>query len=153
MNESVPIGPGTRVTLTFALSMESGDLIDGTGETPASFTVGDGNLLPGFESAIFGMKQGESRRVLLEPDQAFGEPNPNNVHMLRRADFASDMTLEPGLVVSFTNPDLADIPGVVNRVFEETIEIDFNHPLAGKKLWFEVDVLEVKQVSFEIARM
>ena len=58
MKESVPIGPGTRVTLTFALSMESGDLIDGTGETPASFTVGDGNLLPGFESAIFGMKQG-----------------------------------------------------------------------------------------------
>ena len=153
MNESVPIGPGTRVTLTFALSMESGDLIDDTGETPASFTVGDGNLLPGFESAIFGMKQGESRRVLLTPDQAFGEPNPNNVHMLRRADFASDMTLEPGLVVSFTNPDQADIPGVVNRVFEETIEIDFNHPLAGKKLWFEVDILEVKQVSFEIARM
>ena len=153
MNESVPIGPGTRVTLTFALSTESGDLIDGTGETAASFTVGDGNLLPGFESAIFGMKQGESRRVLLTPDQAFGEPNPNNVHMLRRTDFASDMTLEPGLVVSFTNPDQADIPGVVNRVFEETIEIDFNHPLAGKKLWFEVDILQVKQVSFEIARM
>ncbi|MBT4162501.1 MAG: peptidylprolyl isomerase [Gammaproteobacteria bacterium] len=153
MANDVPVGPGTRVTLKFELKLESGDHIDGTGDESAIFTVGDGSLLPGFEKALFGMKEGEKGSFQIEAEHGFGPLNPDNVHMLRRSDFSEDMKLEPGLVVSFNDPEGKCIPGVVGRVFDETVEIDFNHPLAGRVLHFDAVILNVTQVSAEIARM
>jgi FKBP-type peptidyl-prolyl cis-trans isomerase SlpA len=153
MPTDIPVGPGTRVTLRFELKLKSGDHVDGTGDKPATFTVGDGSLLPGFEKAMYGMKKNEEGSFQIEPEHGFGPMNPENVHMMRRSDFSDDMVLEPGLVVSFKNPEGQSLPGVVARVFEETVEIDFNHPLAGRDLVFEVAIQDVEQVSSEIARM
>jgi len=77
----VPVGPGTKVTLKFSLSLSSGETIDQT--ESATFEVGDGSLLPGFESAIFGMKAGESASFEIEARHAFGEPNEDNVHKIK----------------------------------------------------------------------
>ena len=73
--------------------------------------------------------------------------------MLKRSDFARELLLEPGLVVSFMDQQQqGELPGVVRKVFEEAVEVDFNHPLAGKVITFEVEIVSVSQVTQEIAR-
>jgi FKBP-type peptidyl-prolyl cis-trans isomerase SlpA len=73
------IGPGTKITLHFALQLDNGDMVDSNFErAPATFTVGDGNLLPGFEKALFGMLEGEHKTVVIKPEDGFGQRNPNN---------------------------------------------------------------------------
>ncbi|CAM4071631.1 FKBP-type peptidyl-prolyl cis-trans isomerase [Pseudomonas wadenswilerensis] len=138
------IGQNTEVTLHFALHLENGDTVDSTFEkAPAVFKVGDGNLLPGFEAAIFGFKAGDKRTVTVTPENAFGQPNPQNVQIIPRSQF-NDMELSEGLLVIFNDAANAELPGVVKAFDDAQVTIDFNHPLAGKTLNFEVEILGVK---------
>ncbi|AYC34333.1 peptidylprolyl isomerase [Pseudomonas cavernae] len=138
------IGPDKEVTLHFALCLESGDVVDSTfDKQPATFKVGDGNLLPGFEVALFGLKAGDKRTLRVEPENAFGQPNPQNVQVMPRAQF-QDMELAEGLLVIFNDAANAELPGVVKAFDDARVTIDFNHPLAGKTLSFEVEIIEVK---------
>ncbi len=150
---NVPVGPGTRVTLIFTLALSTGDVIDATGDKPATFEVGDGSLLPGFESAMYGMKAGDSAELPITAEKGFGLPNEENVHMMKRALFEVSQDLEEGLVVSFADGDGGERPGVVSRLFDELIEVDFNHPLAGQDLLFDVQIKQVEQITDEILRM
>lgn len=137
------IGPGKRVTLHFSIALADGTVIDNTRSRakPAEFTVGDGSLLPGFEKAIFGLRAGDRRSVFIDAKRGFGEPNPDNVQVFKRLDF-KDMALELGLMVSFTDRG-GELPGVVVALDDETVTVDFNHPLAGRDLVFEVDIIRV----------
>jgi FKBP-type peptidyl-prolyl cis-trans isomerase SlpA len=150
---NVPIGPGTRVTLIFKLALAAGDVIDSTGDESATFEVGDGSLLPGFEAAMYGMKAGDSGELPIAAEQGFGLPNEENVHMMKRALFDVSQELVEGLVVSFADGEGGERPGVVKRLFDELVEVDFNHPLAGQDLLFSVQVKQVEQISAEILRM
>jgi FKBP-type peptidyl-prolyl cis-trans isomerase SlpA len=151
--DNVPIGPGTRVTLIFTLALSAGDVIDSTGDKPATFEVGDGSLLPGFESAMYGMKTGDSAELPIAAEQGFGVPNEDNIHMLKRTLFEVSQDLVEGLVVSFADGEGGERPGVVKRLFDELVEVDFNHPLAGQDLLFSVQIKRVEQISDEILRM
>lgn len=138
------IGPGKRVTLHFSVLLMDGSVVDSTRErSPATFSVGDGNLLPGFEQSIFGLKVGDKRSIVLEAENAFGPHNPDNIQTMRRGLFRGDMTLEPGVVVSFADKSKAELPGVIQSVTEEQVVVDFNHPLAGKDLTFQVEIINV----------
>ena len=150
---SVPIGPGARVTLRFSLALAGGGLIDEVMDEPATFDVGDGTLLPGFERAMFGMKAGERADLPISCEQGFGAPNDDNVHIIRRAEFSNKLALEEGLVVSFSDADGKELPGVITRLFTDTVEVDFNHPLAGKALLFSVEIVAVEQISDDILRV
>lgn len=146
------VGPGMRVTLHFSLHQASGEEIDSTRQrAPATFEVGDGSLLPGFEEAIFGLTAGEGGSFEVPPERGFGQRNPENVQRMPRASFAADMALEPGLVVSFADAAGAELPGVVREIVPgddgEEVLVDFNHPLAGQVLRFDVDVLRVEAVN------
>ena len=147
-----PVGPGTRVTLTFSLKLDSGELVDSTGDKPAQFTVGDGSLLPGFEKAMFGLKAGAVETLSIPSEQGFGESNPKNVQMMKRTDFSEGIDLSEGLIVSFADKQNAELPGVVKRIIGDLVEVDLNHPLAGRDLIFEVEIISVEQVSNEILR-
>lgn len=137
------IGSQTQVTLHFAIRLENGDLVDSTeGKAPATFCVGDGNLLPGFEQALFGLKAGDKRSLPISPEQGFGQPNPQNVQVMPRGQF-QDMELSEGLLIIFNDAANAELPGVVKAFDEQQVTIDFNHPLAGKTLNFEVEIIEV----------
>ncbi len=148
-----PVGPGTRVTLFFSLALTNGELIDSTGDTAATFEVGDGNLLPGFEQAMFGMRAGGKEQFAIRAEQGFGEPNEANIHVMKKQGFSKDLELVEGLVVSFSSGDGSELPGVITKVFDETVKVDFNHPLAGKELVFSVEIVQVEQISNEIVRV
>ncbi|PTS85337.1 peptidylprolyl isomerase [Pseudomonas sp. HMWF032] len=140
----VRIGPGREVTLHFALKLDNGDVVDSTfDKQPATFKVGDGNLLPGFEQAIYGLKAGDKRSLSISPEQGFGQGNPQNIQVMPRSQF-QDMELSEGLLVIFNDAANAELPGVVKAFDDNQVTIDFNHPLAGKVLSFEVEIIEVK---------
>ena len=140
------IGPDREVTLHFAIKLENGDVVDSTfDKQPATFTFGDGNLLPGFELALQGLKAGDKRSLRIEPDHGFGQPNPQNVQVMPRGQFEG-MELSEGLMVIFQDAAKGELPGVVSQFDDQQVTIDFNHPLAGKALTFEVEILDVKSV-------
>ena len=138
---------GSRISLHFALLMPGGEEIDTTRRgKPAALTLGDGNLLPGFETALLGLSAGDDAQLIVPAEQAFGERVEANVRLLAKAlfaDFISEEPLEPGLVVSFQAPD-GELPGVVKAVYEDTVQVDFNHPLSGNDITFDVSILAVE---------
>lgn len=146
MND-ITVGADTKVTLHFSLKLEDGSVVDSTyDKAPASFTTGDGSLLDGFEKRIHGMKSGQQGCFVLSPEDAFGQPNPNNLQRFSRQDFASDMTLVEGMVISFADASQSELPGVVKTIAEDEVTIDFNHPLAGRKIQFDVSIINVETV-------
>lgn len=143
------IGDNSRVTLHFAVLLESGEEVDTTRRgKPATFEMGDGSLLPGFEEALRGMRAGDDAQIELAPEQAFGEHRRDNVQLIARERFR-DVDLEPGTIVSFAAPD-GELPGVVRRLFDRTVEVDFNHPLAGRRIVFDVSILNVEDLGRRI---
>ncbi|MEE4361504.1 MAG: peptidylprolyl isomerase [Pseudomonadales bacterium] len=139
------IGPGTRVTLHFAVLLPGGEEVDSTWQKkPATFDVGDGNLPAGFEEALFGLAAGETASLEVPPERAFGMRNPGNLQRLARDSFAPDMVLEPGLVVSFADAARAELPGIVVEADEDEVLVDFNHPLAGRTVRFDVNIIRVE---------
>ncbi|MDA8646255.1 FKBP-type peptidyl-prolyl cis-trans isomerase [Porticoccaceae bacterium] len=143
---SMQIEQGTKVKLHFSLALEDGSLIDSNfDKQPASFIIGDGNLLPGFESAILGLESGQKREFTIPPENAFGQHNPQNVQDVDRTNFAEDK-LEIGAVFSFQNGD-GELPGVIIGIEGEKVMIDFNHPLAGQSILFKVEILQISPES------
>lgn len=143
MNE-LSIGEGVQVTLHFSLSLSTGEVIDSNFEgEPVTFTVGDGNMLPGFEAALFGMKQGEEHALVVPPESGFGQHNPENIQLFPRAQFPQDAQLQAGLMISFADAQNNEMPGVVTDIDETTVTVDFNHPLAGRDILFSVKIIDV----------
>lgn len=142
------IGPGTKITLHFALQLDNGQVVDTNFERdPATFTVGDGNLLPGFEKALFGMLEGEHKTLVIKPEDGFGQRNPNNIQEIARSQFGAELELSEGLMLSFADAQKTELPGVVQRFDEDVVVVDFNHPLAGRDILFEVAILKIEPVQ------
>lgn len=138
------IDEGMEVTLHFTLALEDGTVVDSTREkAPATFQLGDGNLPPGFEHPLKGLAAGDTGRYEITPEHAFGQHNPQNVQMLKRDDF-KEVAPEIGAVVSFADANGNELPGVIKAINERQVDVDFNHPLAGRTLTFEVEVLDVQ---------
>lgn len=139
------IGPNTQVTLHFTLKLEDGSIVDSTvGGKPATFTVGDGKLLQGFEEVLLGLVAGSREEFVITPAKGFGVANPNNVQEMPRSQFAPDLELAEGLVVSFADAQKAELPGVVKNFDATTVWVDFNHPLAGRDISFAVEIIDVQ---------
>ena len=140
------ISNGKQVELHFALKLEDDQVVDTTfDKNPAKLVVGDGNLPEGFEELLVGLEAGDKKSFLVPPEKAFAQPNPNNVQTIKRSDFPSDMELEEGLMVSFADANQAELPGVIKTVTETEVTVDFNHPLAGKALKFDVEIIAVNE--------
>lgn len=138
------INHDTQVTLHFTLKLPSGEVVDSTaGKSPATFKVGDGSLLPGFEQSLFGLKAGDQRSFEIEAERGFGPGNPLNIQTVPRGQF-NEMELEPGLLVIFQDAAGGELPGVVKTINETSVDVDFNHPLAGKTITFDVEIVDVQ---------
>ena len=139
------IGPNYKVELHFSLKLaDTGELVDSTFEKkPAELVIGDGNLPAAFEAVIHGMKAGERKIERIEPKDGFGQHNPSNVQRIPKDQFDPSVELSEGLVVSFQDKAKSELPGVVSTIDDTIVTVDFNHPLAGRDLEFEVEILSV----------
>jgi len=143
------ISPGSRVVMHYRLAMEDGSVVDSTwdDDEPITFVVGDGTMAPGLDDALQGLKAGDHVTLHLAPDLAFGEKDTANIHTMPREEFDPQMPLEQGLVIGFTLPNGEELPGMVLEVSEESVLVDFNHPLSGHNIMFEVLILSVENIS------
>ena len=136
--------PGCRVKLVFTLSLPDGTEVDSAGaDEPLELLVGDGSISPGLEFAFQGMSAGEFARYDIPPGIAFPQHDASKIFVLPPEDFSTDIQPEVGQFIEFDLPSGETTVARVLAISEEGMELDFNHPLAGLSLTFEVHVLEV----------
>lgn len=135
---------GRAVQVHYKGTFEDGTVFDSSydrGET-IEFTVGAGEMIPGFDAAVEGMKVGETKTIKIDPENAYGEHNPEGIQTVPKQSFPEDFQFEQGLVIE-GNVQGQPVRGVINQIEGEVVVVDFNHPMAGKNLNFDIELVEV----------
>lgn len=136
---------GDVVQVDYTGKLADGTVFDSSVERgPLEFTLGAGQVIPGFEKAVLGMKVGEQKTVTIPADEAYGPYRDEQVVELPREKLPSDMTPEVGQQLVMRQPDGSEIVVVITELSDETVTIDANHPLAGKDLTFEIELVKIQ---------
>jgi FKBP-type peptidyl-prolyl cis-trans isomerase SlpA len=137
------VQPDSLVTLHYRIALENGQPLISTFEgTPATLQLGAGELLPSLERLLAGIETGKHHSFTLAPDEAFGVRKPELVERVRR-EHMPDEEIEPMTIMEFVAPDGSRYSGLVTELDESSALVDFNHPLAGKTIRFEVEVIGI----------
>lgn len=137
------------VSIDYSLSVEN-EVVDSTeGDEPLQFLQGHQNIIPGLEKALAGMKVGEEKQVVVNPEEAYGEIDPENVVEVPRDEFPSEIPLEPGIELEVKNADGEELSATILEVNKTSVKLDFNHPLAGKQLTFDVKIVDLRDATEE----
>ncbi len=144
------IGINKVVTLNFTLTDQHGNILDSTeGEQPFSFLSGHQNILPKLESEIDTMLIGSKRTITINAADAYGEYNEDIVQVVGKDEFPPEFLLEVGMQYLASAPDGTKMPFTITEVNDEDVTIDFNHPLAGKDLNFDIELINVRDATSE----
>lgn len=135
---------GDRVKVHYVGHLDDGTEFDSSaGSDPLTFVVGGGEVIPGFEHGVVGMRVGESRDIVIEPDMAYGERNEQLTHTIDRSQINLGMEPEEGMSIEMHTPDGTVIPLIITSLTETTVTLDANHPLAGQQLRFSLQLVEI----------
>ncbi|PQJ88360.1 FKBP-type peptidyl-prolyl cis-trans isomerase [Aliivibrio sifiae] len=139
------IESNSEVTLHFTIKLKDGSVADSThtGGKAAKFTMGDGSISENFEKCLLGLESKQSKSIELSAEDAFGLPNPDNIHHMDKSRFVGDAAAEIGTIMGFSGPDGMDIPGIITEIAGDSVTVDFNHPLAGQDVIFDVEIVAV----------
>ena len=129
----------------YKLSHANGTLVDEAWDEPLLFEIGDGQLDPCLERCVLDAKLGELQTFLLSSSEAFGDSFDEAFQVMQRSDFPADIKLELDAAVEFTTPTGDAYVGCVDSIDGEAIRINFNHPLAGADVSFQVQILDINQ--------
>lgn len=141
---------GNFVKVHYTGKYENGEVFDSsTGCQPLEIQVGSKQVIPGFEQALLGMAPSEKKSFDLKPAEAYGEHDESLQQTFNRADFPEDFNPEPGQVIILENPSQGQFPATVKSIEGEEVVLDLNHPLAGKAISFDVEVLEINDQPTE----
>jgi len=133
------------VKVNYTGKLADGQVFDSSeGREPIEFTLGQGQIIPGFEKGLIDMKLNEKKTITIAKEEAYGDVNPGLIQEVNKSDLPQDMTPEVGMGLVSKTPEGHEINLVVVEVKEDTVVIDGNHPLAGKELIFDLEVLEIK---------
>jgi FKBP-type peptidyl-prolyl cis-trans isomerase SlyD len=139
------IETGTLVSLEYTLKLEDGTEVDSNvGGTPLVYAHGTGQLIPGLEAELAGMKAGDSAQLTIKPEDGYGPSIPEAVHEVPQENVPEQARFA-GAELQGQSPDGQTVLARVVEVKDETIVVDFNHPLAGKSLHFSVKVVDVQK--------
>lgn len=131
------------ITLNYRIALDNGAAVMDTFQgTPATLHLGCGELLPSLEACLTGLGVGERKVFTLPPERAFGAYQPDLVEKVKR-EHMKEEAIEPMSVMEFVAPDGSRYQGLVREIDERVATIDFNHPLAGKTIRFEVEVIGI----------
>jgi len=138
----MPVKIGDTVRVHYTGTLADGTLFDKSeGRDPLAFTVGGGQVIPGFDRSVIGLEIGETATVTIEPDDAYGQRHEELAHTVSREDFATDPYV--GGEVNLVSPEGDEMPGRIVAIDGDDVMLDFNHPLAGETLVFEVTLVDV----------
>jgi len=137
------VSEGNLVKVSYTLTVD-GNVVDSSQEgKPFEFQVGNKQVISGFEEAIVGMKAGEKKSFEVSPDKGYGQEDPEGIHEVSKDKLSPDVKPEVGMILHAKNPDGQTIVSRIIEVKEDVIAVNLNHPLAGKTLNFEVEVIEI----------
>lgn len=137
--------PGDTVTVHYKGTLEDGSVFDSSeGGDPLEFTIGAHEVISGFEDAVIGMAAGDRKTQEIEPAEAYGAREDELVFHVPRSSMQPGFDVSPGDFVRVTLPDGQTAPMQVLEVDEEAVTLDANHPLAGKTLTFELELVAIK---------
>lgn len=138
------IKDGDTVKVHYTGTLESGEVFDSSeGRDPLQFTMGSGQLIPGFEKAVMGLKVGDSTETNIPSAEAYGEHNPQMEVKVEKSQLPPDMEPEIGMQLQLNQESGQPVPCQITNIKGEEITIDANHPLAGKDLTFNIEIVEI----------
>lgn len=135
---------GDDVKVHYTGTFSDGALFDSSeGCEPLAFKIGEGKVIPGFEDAVIGMTQGETKKAIIAADKAYGLHLKEMVVEVARAQLPKHIKTEIGQILQLRRPDDQPIRLVITGISETTVTLDANHPMAGKDLTFEIQLMEI----------
>ena len=135
---------GDNVKVHYTGKFEGGEVFDSSeGRDPLSFTLGAGKIIPGFDKAVLGMAIGEKKTVVIKPEDAYGAHHDNLVMTVSRSDFPEDADPAVGQQYQTQNQDGRPLNLMVTAIEGDQITLDANHPLAGKELTFDIELVSI----------
>jgi peptidylprolyl isomerase len=135
---------GDRVKVHYKGSLEDGTVFDTSfDKEPMEFTLGEHMVIPGFENAIDGMNEGETSKTVIPPQEAYGDYNEKMIAVVDRSQIPPEVEIQIGMVLKVGDNESDATNVCVTELSEHTITLDGNHPLAGKSLIFEINLVEV----------
>ncbi|TYC80007.1 peptidylprolyl isomerase [Stappia sp. BW2] len=135
---------GDTVRLHYKGTLDDGSVFDSSeGRDPLEFTVGSGQIIPGLDQAIPGMKVGDEKTVRIEPDNAYGAHNPGARQAVPRSNIPDNIPLEVGLQLQAQTENGQMMTVTVVEISENEVILDANHPLAGQALTFEIQLTSI----------
>ena len=142
----IQVKENNTVKVHYIGKLSDGQVFDSSeGKEPLEFTLGQGKLIPGFEKGLMDMKLNEKKTIAVSKEEAYGEPQEGLIQEVQKTQLPPDMTPEVGMGLISKSEDGQEMNLVIVEVKEETIIIDGNHPLAGKDLVFDLEVVEIKE--------
>lgn len=134
----------SMVSIHYRLTLEDGTLVeDSHGEEPLVFSMGDETLSAGMEALLLGKKIGDKVNGSIPPELGYGYPEEENIHIFPAEDFPDHIQPEAGQVIAFDGPDDEEIYGTVVDINDYQVKVDFSHPLAGRSLVFDAEVVDI----------
>ncbi len=144
------IEKGSVVEIDYTLHLGDGELVDASEpDEPLTYLHGEGQIVPGLESALEGLGIGDKKQVVVAPAEGYGEHDPRGVQEVPKQAFPSDFQPEVGMELTAEGPGGEAVPFSVREVKPDAVVIDLNHPLAGKTLHFDVTVRTVRAATAE----
>ena len=136
--------PGSKVKIHYTGTLSDGTVFDSSeGRGPLEFTIGSSEVIAGFENAVKDMKLNEEKTIKISPKEAYGEKNEQLIREIPRSKLPNEMNVEVGSRIILKSPAGQQVYGMIDKIEEDKIFIDFNHPLAGKELNFKVKVVGI----------
>lgn len=137
------------VTLDYKLIVED-EMLESTEDgEPILFIQGIGQIIPGLENALYGMEVGDQKTVVIQPEDAYGEYDPESLQEAKKEEFSEEVPLDVGTFLDLEDDEGDVLSAQVIAAEEDTVTLDFNHPLAGKTLTFEITVADLRSASEE----
>jgi FKBP-type peptidyl-prolyl cis-trans isomerase 2 len=136
---------GKRVKVQYEGKLETGEVFDKSAEgKPLEFVLGSGQIIPGFDNGVQGMQIGEKKQITIDPENAYGPVNEELFREIPRSEIPDNIKPEAGMILRTQTPDGQPTAVVIREVKKDTVKIDFNHPLAGKKLIFDLELIDIE---------
>ncbi len=144
-DDKAAVKKGDKVSLHYTGTLEDGSVFDTSikRNEPLKFTAGSGQVIPGFDKAVVGMKKGEEKKFTLQPADAYGERKPEMTQTVPRKHLPQNHEPKPGMMLVMGAPDGRQVPATITAVTAENVTLDLNHPLAGKALTFDIKIVEI----------
>lgn len=143
------VADGKQVAIHYTLSVDGQEVESSKGLEPLVYVHGQGQIIPGLEAGIAGLKVGDKKTVVVAPEDAYGEVLDEGFLEVPKTNFPEDFDFQQGLMVEMQSADGTPVPAMIWEVLDEDVKLNFNHPLAGKTLTFDVEIVSIDTPTVE----